>query len=528
MSSYIENLYTELKAEHEQTRAKNQRLAQALEQARTQLLEMQQQLQALNRAPATTAIVINPHTQVGECEVFYNGKRMFLALHPNLDPQLLKPGKLVRVSEQLVITKLLTTALSGTIVNVSEILSDQRVVVRTSGADTQVLSLVPGLEDIQVGESLLANLSLGLAWEKIDRGEVEQSLSVQIPQVSYAQIGGLDLQIEQIRDALELPFRYPELYQHFGLSAPKGILLYGPPGCGKTMIAKAVATSLGEEGSYFLSIKGPELLSKFVGETERQIRAIFSRARELATSTRPVVIFFDEMEALFRTRGSGISSDVETLIVPQLLAEIDGVETLKNVIVIGATNREDMLDPAVLRSGRLDVRIRIDRPNLAQAMQILQIYLPDSLPLAPDSVLSPQQFRQQLLVNLRNYFAQRNQETALYRLSYNNGESEIIYAEQMLSGAVLAAVVDRAKKNAIKRVLLTRSDHENQTDKSQDSEKGIAAGVGLNWEDLHMAAREEVRQLSLLANTLDPAEWAHNLGISGRGIVKVESLGESR
>ena len=238
---------------------------------------------------------------------------------------------------------------------------------------------------LRAGDSLLIEPRSAYAYERIPKSEVEELVLEEVPDVDYADIGGLDRQIEQIRDAVELPFLHAELFREHQLRPPKGVLLYGPPGCGKTLIAKAVANSLakkiaerrGEEKhtSYFLNIKGPELLNKYVGETERHIRLIFQRAREKASEGTPVIVFFDEMDSVFRTRGSGVSSDVENTIVPQLLSEIDGVEGLENVIVIGASNREDMIDPAILRPGRLDVKIKIERPDAEAAKDIFSKYI---------------------------------------------------------------------------------------------------------------------------------------------------------
>ncbi|MDU5854929.1 MAG: proteasome ATPase, partial [Varibaculum cambriense] len=395
---------------------------------------------------------------------------------------------------------------------VGEVMPHGRALVRLSNTDSEIVSLAaPLVGKIEVGDSLLLEGRSGIAVQKVQRGEVEQLLAPQVPNVSYKQIGGLKKQIETIRDAVELPFIHPELYRRYGLNAPKGILLYGPPGCGKTLIAKAVATSLGAnahgKSSYFLSIKGPELLSKFVGETERQIRAIFSRARQLASSEHPVVVFFDEMEALFRTRGSGISSDVETMIVPQLLSEIDGVETLSNVIVIGASNREDMIDPAVLRPGRLDVRVRIERPNLEEAGQIFDIHLGQNVPVEGETGACAGQGREKLREKLVALLAEESTRTQVYEVVYENGQHEIIYAHALLSGAMIASIVERAKKAAIK-------------DSLQDPTKIN----GLSWKHVEAAAGEEIRETAGLGASTDPGEWARTLGVRGARIIDVRSL----
>ncbi len=390
-----------LKSEVTSLKGKNKRLSAALGAAREQVVAIHQQLTDLAKPPATVAVIAENPQKAGEVRLFLNGKPMVLRVHPDIKPEQLRVGLEVLVNEEMVVSKILSYPRTGTLVQVGEVMPQGCALVRLSNTDSEIVPLAaPLIGKIEVGDSLLLEGRSGIAVQKVQRGEVEQLLAPQIPNVSYKEIGGLKKQIETIRDAVELPFNHPELYRRYGLSAPKGILLYGPPGCGKTLIAKAVATSLGAnaqgKSAYFLSIKGPELLSKFVGETERQIRAIFARARQLASSEHPVVVFFDEMEALFRTRGSGISSDVATMIVPQLLSEIDGVEALSNVIVIGASNREDMIDPAVLRPGRLDVRVRIERPSLEEAAQIFDIHLGQNVPVEVEAGTSPGQGREKL------------------------------------------------------------------------------------------------------------------------------------
>ena len=385
-----------------------------------------------------------------------------------------------------------------------------------------MVELAPSLRDekIRAGDTLRMDARSGLLLEKLPRPEVEELILEEVPDISYGDVGGLDSQIEQIADAVELPYVHAELYAEHKLPAPKGILLYGPPGCGKTLIAKAVANSLarkvaevtGDEAarSYFLNIKGPELLNKYVGETERQIRLVFQRAREKSEEGWPVIVFFDEMDSMFRTRGTGISSDMESTIVPQLLAEIDGVEALKNVIVIGASNREDLIDPAILRPGRLDVKIKIERPDAQAAAQIFSRYLTADLPLDPDMVasLGEGDVARALDVLIEDTVVEmyRTDETNRFlEVTYQNGDKEIMYFKDFSSGAMIENIVRRAKKLAIKRV--------------------IAGGTrGIRLDDLIASIHQEYKEHEDLPNTTNPDDWAKISGKKGERIVYVRTL----
>ena len=402
---------------------------------------------------------------------------------------------------------------SGTVVSVLEMGGEDRVLVSSEGGAEQMLVLAGPLRhgNLRPGDSLVADTRTGTALERIVREDVEQLLTPEVPDVTYADIGGLDAQIAQVRDSIEMPFNHPELYRQFGLRPPKGILLYGPPGSGKTLIAKAVANSLSKRGgasTFFLSIKGPELLNKFVGETERQIRAIFARARALAAGDTPVVIFFDEMEALFRTRGTGVSSDVETMIVPQLLAEMDGVESLDNVVIIGASNRADMIDPAVLRPGRLDVRIRVDRPDRAGALDIFSKYLTPRVPIHASEVArfgGLDEAVAGMIERAVDALYTRDETTALFLATLVSGEHKRIYLADLVSGALIAGIVERAKKYAIK-----------------DALSGEAAGLTMGH--LLRGVHEEMNESLELAATSSPEDWARTSGLAPE-IVSVKPIG---
>ena len=427
---------------------------------------------------------------------------MRLKISPLVEPQALVPGTLVRLGEGTVVVEACGFTPTGQIATMVErIGTDRAVVADQQGAESLVMLAEPLLKTTRAGDTVLVNSSAGYAFERIQKTEVNQLSLEEIPDVTYEDIGGLSSQIETIQDSVELPFSHPELYAAYDLTPPKGLLLYGPPGCGKTLIAKAVANSLsqriGDGGqAHFINVKGPELLNKFVGETERRIRLIFERSRELASEGNPVIVFFDEMESIFRTRGSGVSSDMETTVVPQLLTEIDGVEDIANVIVIGATNREELIDPAILRPGRLDIKVRVSRPNKEESKDILARYLTDEIPLAAP--------RKELIdAAAAALFAPR----PFVRLELVDGTAEVLHYSDFVSGALIANVVDRAKKLAIK-----------------DHLSGVST-AGVTADHLREAVRDEQDESEDMPNTANPDEWARITGRHGKRVVAAEVIG---
>ena len=505
----------------DQEKARNEKLADTLESVRDQVLNLRDEIENLSKPPSAYGTIVKINDD-GTVDVTSSGRKMRVNALPSKIENL-KLGDEVILNESMVLVDSRDPESSGEIVRVKEVLDGgTRAVVVGRADEERVVEMAKGLHDsgLRSGDSVRVDERSGILLERLPRPEVEDLVLEQIPNETYEDVGGLDREIEMIVDAVELPFMHKELFSLYQLPAPKGILLYGPPGCGKTLIAKAVANSLalkvaevtGDHAarSYFLNIKGPELLNKYVGETERQIRLVFQRAREKSEQGWPVIVFFDEMESLFRTRGTGISSDMESTIVPQLLAEIDGVETLQNVIVIGASNREDLIDPAILRPGRLDVKIKIKRPDEVAAGQIFSRYLTADLPVDTeliDSLGGGDQDKALKAMTDEAVAAMYSTQEAnqFLEVTYQNGEKEVLYFKDFASGAMIENIVRRAKKLAIKR--------------------DLAGGVkGLQVEDLLTAVRQEFREHEDLPNTTNPDDWAKISGKKGERIVYVRTL----
>jgi len=497
----------------------NEKLTSALQEAKDQIQALRSEIEKLTSPPASYGVFTNTNDD-GTVNVYVSGRKLKVNVRPGIEIKSLRKGQEVILNEALNIIEIRSFDGQGEVVRLKDRLAKERAIVSMHGDEERVAEIAEPLQGIKlsVGDVLLFDNRSGLLLEKLPKSEMDEVILEEVPDVTYSDIGGLKTQIETIMDAIELPFVYPELFKEYRLSPPKGVLLYGPPGCGKTLIAKAVANSIAKRleskkgkdvRSYFLHVKGPELLNKYVGESERQIREVFSKAKDKAEEGMPVVVFFDEMDALFRTRGTGISSDVESTIVPQFLSEIDGVESLRNVIVIGASNRQDLIDPAILRPGRLDIKIRIDRPDKDSAKDIFGKYLIKELPFNKYELDQEGGDVQKLVERLVNITVEQmysvDEENKFLEVTYANGEKEILYFKDFVSGAMIQGIVSRGKKYAIKRMITTGEG-------------------GIKGDDLLTAIKDEFKENEDLPNTTNPDDWAKIAGRKNERIVNVRTI----
>lgn len=526
MEEEIRRLY-QSRYQLDQATKQNEKLVTTLQEAKVQIEALRAEVEKLTAPPSAYAIFSSLNAD-GTGNIYVSGRKMKVSLHPSINGNAMRKGQEVVLNEALNVIEVKGFDVQGEVVRLKDVLEGNRALVTLHFDEEKVAELGDPLlaERLSVGDHLLYDPRSGYVVEKLPRSEAEELVLEEVPDVDYEHIGGLQHELEQVRDAVELPFLHPLLFLEYKLSAPKGVLLYGPPGCGKTLIAKAVANSIAkklghltgkEVRSYFLHVKGPELLNKYVGESERQVREVFKKAKERAADGNPVIVFFDEMDALFRTRGTGISSDIESTIVPQFLSEIDGMERLRNVIVIGASNRQDLIDPAVLRAGRLDVKVKVGRPDAVAAKDIFSKYLSIDLPFSEEDLKRHGGDAKALVEQMTDLTVgamyASSEENKFIEVTYANGEKEVLYFKDFASGALIEGIVSRAKKFAVKRAIAKE-------------------GLGLRSEDLIRAIREEFKEHEDLPNTTNPDDWAKISGKKGEKIVHLRTInggpGDSR
>jgi proteasome-associated ATPase len=518
MEEEIRRLY-QSRYQLDQATKQNEKLVTTLQEAKVQIEALRAEVEKLTAPPSAYAIFSSLNAD-GTGNIYVSGRKMKVSLHPSINGNAMRKGQEVVLNEALNVIEVKGFDVQGEVVRLKDVLEGNRALVTMHFDEEKVAELGDPLlaERLSVGDHLLYDPRSGYVVEKLPRSEAEELVLEEVPDVDYEHIGGLQHELEQVRDAVELPFLHPLLFLEYKLSAPKGVLLYGPPGCGKTLIAKAVANSIAkklghltgkEVRSYFLHVKGPELLNKYVGESERQVREVFKKAKERAADGNPVIVFFDEMDALFRTRGTGISSDVESTIVPQFLSEIDGMERLRNVIVIGASNRQDLIDPAVLRAGRLDVKVKVGRPDAVAAKDIFSKYLSIDLPFSEEDLKRHGGDAKALVEQMTDLTVgamyASSEENKFIEVTYANGEKEVLYFKDFASGALIEGIVSRAKKFAVKRAIAKE-------------------GRGLRSEDLIRAIREEFKEHEDLPNTTNPDDWAKISGKKGEKIVHLRTI----
>src|SRR5467141_3568043 len=440
----------------------------------------------------------------------------------NVDPRIplakLKNGTRVLVNEAYVIVGDLGFETAGPVTKITEVLSDDRLRVGSEhGLQSIVLQRSADLASstLKSGDEVRVDSNYRMALEMLSSTKSHEHYLDVVPELPWEKVGGQEGALQAIKDAIELPLLHPDLFKKFQHATPKGFLLYGPPGCGKTLIGKATAFNLTKQlgaksgtemREYFMHVKGPEILNMWVGESERMVREIFATAREKRGEDFMPFLFIDEAESILGTRRASRHSNILSTLVPMFCSEMDGIDSLNDVVIILASNRADLIDPAILRPGRIDRKIKVNRPNREGAREVYRIYLTPDLPY--DGALGKEAENigaavDKLIERFVDWQFTRREENKFLEVTLRSGRKEVLYRSDLISGAIIASIVERAKAIAIKRAIATQQPE------------------GIRETDLQLAFNAEYVENDIFPSSDVTEDWLKLIDYEPENVVKI-------